>query len=90
MAEELKRVEREFQIVKQSSSDIVDEEGERERRLSSNVRAKTRPFRRVYAWIQTAHIDFYTRICIFFCFRCASIVVYKKSLGGVVAVVEKP
>ena len=27
---------------------------------------------------------------IFFCFRCASIVVYKKSLGGVVAVVEKP
>lgn len=37
MAEELKRVEREFQIVKQSSSDIVDEEGEKERRMICNV-----------------------------------------------------
>ena len=30
MAEDLKRVEREFQIVKQSSSDIVDEEGDKQ------------------------------------------------------------
>ena len=38
MAEDLKRIEREFQIVKQSSSDIVDEEGERERKLVNYVR----------------------------------------------------
>lgn len=41
MAEGIKRVEREFQIVKQSSSDIVDEEGEREinERLSNYLGA---------------------------------------------------
>ena len=45
MAEELKRVEREFQMVKQSSSDIVDEEGARKHvRLANYAEAKILPF----------------------------------------------
>ena len=42
MAEELKRAEREFQIMKQSSSDIIDDEGE-SRNFGSRREGKVRP-----------------------------------------------